>query len=166
MLSNVKKFGFFQFFKIFQTLRLFEYVCRRMVVDGGGAAVLFGRKENLLMAKISVDIFARSFSSFLWIQDGTLDWVSDRQKGLSCDVAGVECACVQRISDIAEVTWCPINQIIGLISDNPEFCTILDIDKRKKVTKPDHPKQYWIIQKFKKCVQNDSFSTFSQKWLS
>ena len=42
---------------------------------------------------------------------------------------------------------------------------MLDIDKRKKVTKPDHPKQFWIIQKFQKCGQNDSFSTFSQKRL-
>ena len=47
-----------------------------------------------------------------------------------------------------------------------KLCMMLDIDKRKKVTKPDHPKQFWIIQKFQKCGQNDSFSTFSQKWLS
>ena len=44
-----------------------------------------------------------------------------------------------------------------------KLCMMLDIDKRKKVTKPDHPKQFWIIQKFQKCGQNDSFSTFSQK---
>ena len=36
--------------------------------DGDGeAAVQFGWEERLLMAKISVDIFERSFSSFLWI---------------------------------------------------------------------------------------------------
>ena len=46
-----------------------------------------------------------------------------------------------------------------------KLCMMLDIDKRKRVTKPDHPKQFWIIQKFQKCGQNDSFSTFSQKWL-
>ena len=46
-----------------------------------------------------------------------------------------------------------------------KLCMVLDIDKRKKVTKLDYPKKFWIIQKVQKCVQNDSFSTFSQKWL-
>ena len=46
-----------------------------------------------------------------------------------------------------------------------KLCTMLDNDKRKKVTKPDYPKKFWIIQKVQKCGQNDSFSTFSQKWL-
>ena len=36
---------------------------------------------------------------------------------------------------------------------------MLDIDKRKKVTKPDYPKKFWIIQKVQKCGQNDSFWT-------
>ena len=44
-----------------------------------------------------------------------------------------------------------------------KLCMMLDIDKRKKVTKPDYPKKNWIIQKVKKCGQNDSFFTFSQK---
>ena len=47
-----------------------------------------------------------------------------------------------------------------------KLCTMLDIDKRKKVTKPDYPKKFWIIQKVQKCGQNDSFLTFSQKWLT
>ena len=46
-----------------------------------------------------------------------------------------------------------------------KLCTMLDDDKRKKVTKPDYPKKFWIIQKVQKCGQNDSFLTFSQKWL-
>ena len=46
-----------------------------------------------------------------------------------------------------------------------KLCTMFDIDKRKKVTKPDYPKKFWIIQKVQKCGQNDSFLTFSQKWL-
>ena len=46
-----------------------------------------------------------------------------------------------------------------------KLCMMLDIDKRKKVTKPDYPKKFWIIQKVRKCGQNDSFLTFSQKWL-
>ena len=46
-----------------------------------------------------------------------------------------------------------------------KLCTMLDNDKRKKVTKPDYPKKFWIIPKVQKCGQNDSFSTFSQKWL-
>ena len=46
-----------------------------------------------------------------------------------------------------------------------KLCMMLDIDKRKKVTKPDYPKNFWIIQKVQKCGQNDSFLTFSQKWL-
>ena len=37
---------------------------------------------------------------------------------------------------------------------------MLDIDKRKKVTKPDYPKKFWIIQKVPKCGQNDSFFDF------
>ena len=45
MLSNVKKFGFFQFFKIFQTLRLFEYVQlnhvkKKLSIDNAGKDIL------------------------------------------------------------------------------------------------------------------------------
>ena len=43
-----------------------------------------------------------------------------------------------------------------------KLCTILDIDQRKKMTWPDHPKKNWIIQKVQKCGQNDSFLTFSE----
>ena len=46
-----------------------------------------------------------------------------------------------------------------------KLCTMLDIDKVKKVTKPDYPKKIWIIQKVQKCGQNDGFLTFSQKRL-
>ena len=44
-----------------------------------------------------------------------------------------------------------------------KLCTMLDIDKRKKVTKPDYPKKFWIIQKVQKCGQNDSFFDFFSK---
>ena len=37
---------------------------------------------------------------------------------------------------------------------------MLDNDKRKKVTKPDYPKKFWIIQKVQKSGQNDSFFDF------
>ena len=45
------------------------------------------------------------------------------------------------------------------------FCMKLDINKGKKVTKPDFEKKNWFIHKVRKFGQNDGFSTFSQKWL-
>ena len=66
--------------------------------------------------------------------------------------------------------------VVGLVISYPFFsetaltifmklCMMLYIDKRKKVTKPDYPKKFWIIQKVQKCGQNDTFFTYSQKWL-
>jgi hypothetical protein len=46
-----------------------------------------------------------------------------------------------------------------------KFGTMLEIDNLRKVTDPDYPKKFWIIQKVQKCGQNDGFLTFSQKWL-
>jgi len=42
---------------------------------------------------------------------------------------------------------------------------MLDIDKLRKVTKPDYPKKFWIIQKVRKCGQNDGFLTCYRKRL-
>ena len=42
---------------------------------------------------------------------------------------------------------------------------VVNIDANKKVTKPDYPKNFCIIQEVPKCGQNYSFLTFSQKWL-
>ena len=40
---------------------------------------------------------------------------------------------------------------------------VVKIDANEKVTKPDYPKKFWIIQKVQKCGQNDSFLTFFSK---
>ena len=34
---------------------------------------------------------------------------------------------------------------------------LVNIDVNKKVTKPDYPEKFWIIQKVRKCGHNDSF---------
>ena len=47
-----------------------------------------------------------------------------------------------------------------------KLCTMLDNDKRKKVTKPDYPKKIWIIQKVQKCGQNEFFDFFSKMALT
>ena len=43
---------------------------------------------------------------------------------------------------------------------------MLNIDKRKKVTKPDYPKKIGSSKKFKKVVKMTVFLTFSWKWLT
>ena len=45
------------------------------------------------------------------------------------------------------------------------FCTVLEVDKGKKVTEPDFPKKIPIRQKLRKCGQNGGFLRFSRKRL-
>ena len=44
-----------------------------------------------------------------------------------------------------------------------KFGTMLEIDNLRKVTDPDYPKNFWIIQKVQKCGQNDGFFYFFSK---
>ena len=41
--------------------------------------------------------------------------------------------------------------------------TMIDNVKGKKVTEPDYPKKFWIIQKVQKCAILEGFLDFSQK---
>ena len=141
--------------------------------------VFWAKMMNLLMIQDSIstilfqDLLVCPWNfhdDFMMIYKGCVVYISSSG---STEVEILEARLKLQFSTSVEPT---AQKIIIIIIVTPEIsemalriflklCTLLDIKKVRKVTRPDFPKKSRFIHKVRKCGQNDGFSNFSRKRL-